>query len=222
MAHKTCETALKTYKGRRLNAAVHLAGLRCDGSAHGGCQADCNLFWKDVWLKPAEGRPAPAAPRPTEDPNGLGPGCTESQLLAGTVVASATEGEEGKLEPSYSCQATRLYGATEPLPAWDLRQYFFDVATRNRSGPRVIRGLWLASLRELVRRTPFGYRLLRSFTEGMYQLVAGRSLPEVNGRIKRGCATPTGRLHLRPGELVRIKSLEEIEATLNEGGTIAA
>src|SRR5262245_6139967 len=50
VAHKTCDTARQTYKGRRLAETVHLAGLRCDGSAHGGCQAECSLFWKDIWL----------------------------------------------------------------------------------------------------------------------------------------------------------------------------
>lgn len=38
VAHKTCDTAYKTW-GRSLNAAVHLEELRCDGSSHGGCQA---------------------------------------------------------------------------------------------------------------------------------------------------------------------------------------
>src|SRR5207249_5923768 len=47
--------------------AVHLQGLRCDGSAHGGCQAGCLLYWKDAWLRrvdvddrPSEGEPAQA------------------------------------------------------------------------------------------------------------------------------------------------------------------
>src|SRR6266576_686778 len=52
VAHKTCDTVRGTG-GRRLQRAVHLGLIRCDGSAHGGCQADCSLFWKDVWLKPA-------------------------------------------------------------------------------------------------------------------------------------------------------------------------
>src|SRR3954469_5282924 len=54
VAHKTCDTARKTRKNRSLRAAVHLEDLRCDGSAHGGCEASCTLFWKDVWLKPVE------------------------------------------------------------------------------------------------------------------------------------------------------------------------
>src|SRR5262245_35615858 len=50
-AHKTCDT-IKEYKIRRMTNAVHLEGLRCDGEAHGGCQAGCLLFWKEAWLKP--------------------------------------------------------------------------------------------------------------------------------------------------------------------------
>src|SRR6266545_2127769 len=52
VAHKTCDTICSSG-GRRLPSTVHLDGLRCDGSAHGGCQAECNLFWKDAWLKPS-------------------------------------------------------------------------------------------------------------------------------------------------------------------------
>jgi len=56
----------------------HLAGLRCDGSAHGGCQAECNLFWKDVWLKPATTRGV--TQRDAADaPRALG-GCTEASF----------------------------------------------------------------------------------------------------------------------------------------------
>jgi hypothetical protein len=31
--------------------AVHLTGVRCDGQAHGGCQAGCLIYWKEAWLK---------------------------------------------------------------------------------------------------------------------------------------------------------------------------
>src|SRR5438105_7089844 len=54
-AHKTCDT-IGTYKGRSMVNAVHLEGLRCDGEAHGGCQARCLLFWKEQWLKPVTKR----------------------------------------------------------------------------------------------------------------------------------------------------------------------
>jgi len=62
IAFKTCDTA--TWTGlRRLTHTVHLAGLRCDGEAHGGCQAGCLIFWKTAWLTrvsgPTQDRSAP-------------------------------------------------------------------------------------------------------------------------------------------------------------------
>src|SRR5262245_14798516 len=50
-AHKSCDT-IKTHVSRAMESAVHLEGLRCDGSGHGGCQAECLLYWKDAWLRP--------------------------------------------------------------------------------------------------------------------------------------------------------------------------
>src|SRR4051812_36855638 len=50
-AHKSCDyTTQYPYLSRRINGAV-LLGTRCDGTAHGGCQAGCTLLWKEVWLK---------------------------------------------------------------------------------------------------------------------------------------------------------------------------
>ena len=37
---------------RRLDDCVLLTGLRCDGSAHAGCEAACYLIWKSQWLEP--------------------------------------------------------------------------------------------------------------------------------------------------------------------------
>jgi hypothetical protein len=213
VAHKTCDTARKTG-GRRLQSTVHLAGLRCDGSAHGGCQAACNLFWKDAWLKPV-GRNESDSARPAADaPKALSGGCTESQLLANTRLPAGAAGEE----PRYTCQATKLYDASAPLPWWDLRQYVFDVVTRNHSVGRVLRVFWLASLRRLLRLVPVGYRLVKSFHDWMHRLLTGRPGPYVCGKIVDGAPTPTGRLDLRPGELVRIKSQDEIAETLDENG----
>jgi len=53
VAHKACDTINKTG-GRRVANAVHLKGIRCDGSAHGDCQAGCLIFWKTDWLRPAD------------------------------------------------------------------------------------------------------------------------------------------------------------------------
>src|SRR4051812_21642261 len=47
---------------RRMNDAVHLKAIRCDGSFHDGCQAACLMFWKEAWLERAEDSP-PRKPR---------------------------------------------------------------------------------------------------------------------------------------------------------------
>src|SRR4026208_550228 len=52
-AHKTCDT-VNDYKGRKLEDAVRREGSRCDGSAHGGCEAGCMIFWKTAWLRPVK------------------------------------------------------------------------------------------------------------------------------------------------------------------------
>jgi hypothetical protein len=59
---KICDTIHYTGS-RRLRDTVLLADLRCDGSAHGGCQAECRFSWKEAWLrKVTPDSPAPAPP----------------------------------------------------------------------------------------------------------------------------------------------------------------
>ena len=49
-ADKACDTVAKTG-ARRMENSVHLENVRCDGLAHGGCQAGCLIYWKEAWLK---------------------------------------------------------------------------------------------------------------------------------------------------------------------------
>ena len=58
-AHKTCDTVFPV-RGRRVDDCVHLS-TRCDGSAHGDCQAGCLIFWKVDWLKVLDGNSPLAA-----------------------------------------------------------------------------------------------------------------------------------------------------------------
>jgi glycosyltransferase involved in cell wall biosynthesis len=214
VAHKTCDTARRTWKGRRLKATLHLGGLRCDGSAHGGCQADCNLFWKDVWLKPAGDNGTLPARRLNGTQAVLSRRCSESRLLAGTHFVPNAAGPQER----YVCQATKLYEATDKLAWWDPRQYIFDIMTGNHSVGRVLRVLWLGAFRWLLAHVPFGYLLVESLNEKMHVSLTGRGSPRLQGKIKNGAPTPTGRLDLKPGEWVRIKSKAEIEETLNDRG----
>jgi hypothetical protein len=213
VAHKTCETARQTWKGRRLRAAVHLDDLRCDGSAHGGCEAACTLFWKDSWLKPvvhdataisANGKPHALV-------------CSEDLLELNTRLEAHSDGEE----ICYACQATRLYDATGPLAWWDLRHYWLDVVTGNHSAKRVLKVIWLASLRNLwrvIRYVPLVRNAYVGFNNWMHCRLTGRSAPYPFKSEKPLARTPTGRLDLKPGELVRVKSKSEIEETLDAKG----
>ena len=57
IAGKTCDTV--NWSGmREMRSTVHLADVRCDGQAHGGCQAGCLIYWKTSWLKPVTGNSA--------------------------------------------------------------------------------------------------------------------------------------------------------------------
>ena len=53
-AHKTCDTVSGHTLGLQMPNSVHLEH-RCDGQAYGGFQAQCLIFWKEAWLKPAGG-----------------------------------------------------------------------------------------------------------------------------------------------------------------------
>ena len=114
-AHKTCTPPQVII--RRMNDAVHLEGLRCDGAAHGGCQAGCLLFFKTAWLRPAaEGASAPAPDA----------GAVPEVLARGTRAPEATGADE-----VYRCQATELVRATTQGKWWDPRMYLRDLTSRN-------------------------------------------------------------------------------------------
>ena len=215
-AHKTCDPAYKTG-GRRLDRAVHLAGSRCDGSAHGGCQAECNLFWKDAWLKPV-----PAASGATATPQGAALAPAEATATATAQAAAAgarlTANEAAALPTGdgerYTCQATELVKASTQLPWWNPRQYFLDVSSRNHSFGVAAKVLAMSWSRQLL-KLPLGHRVWSRLNDWVHRRMTGRPAPRVHGLIPQGGKTPTGALELQPGEVVRVKRLSEIETTLD-------
>jgi hypothetical protein len=189
-ADKTCDT-IESTGNRRMHNAVHLEGLRCDGSAHGGCQAGCLIFWKQEWLKPVGAEP-PRSSTPSA-------GAASPPNLDRTTKA-VENGER------YSCQATELYRATSPLKWWDLRQYWRDVRSGNIDTLRALRGLLLMIFNKFQGANA---RFLPRFP-----LIHGAvKYPFIEGRLSK---TPIERLDLQPGEVVEIKSRDEILATLDQ------
>jgi hypothetical protein len=213
-AHKTCDTVTGDYQSRRMNAAVHLEGSRCDGQAYGGCQAACLIFWKDAWLKkvadggaPAVGsasQTAPAAALPAS-------GCREEDVWAGTKDAS---GENGA-ETTYVCQATVLPAATERLTWWNIKQYVEDLESGNIGVDRMARGFLYMGFRSLANAGIGLGKPLRWLYNTLQGLWGGVPYPRRQGKIPAGVRTPHSELNLQPGERVRVKSYEEILATLD-------
>ena len=113
-ADKVCDT-VKYTGSRRVPNAVLLEDLRCNGSGHRGCQAECRIFWKDAWLR----KVAPDAPP-------IPPSEAEALIeRASRNIQSRTE-KDGKFETRYRCQNTDIlhysksgtlapmYGSTHP------------------------------------------------------------------------------------------------------------
>jgi hypothetical protein len=177
---------------RRLRETVVLSGLRCTGGAHGGCQAQCLLYWKEAWLRPAGEMPTATDFR--EDP-----AFSRLQELA---LAHVHAPETTPQEPVYKCQATELLRASEPVPRWSVSSFLHEVRSGNV-------GLW---------------RFLR-VTTGIVLYVVGRRLHLVRGSLApfrpeelSDNPSPTPPNGLRQGDLVRVRSREEIAKTLNKTG----
>jgi hypothetical protein len=193
-AHKTCDT-IQASGFRRMEDAVHLEERRCDGSAHGGCQAACLLFWKSAWLRRVD-EPSSAA----ESDDALDPVALER-------LTAATRGPDTQAgEPTYACQATELRAATCPLPWWDARQYAEDVESGNVRPMRLARGLLVLLFNKFQAAN-------RRFLPRVTLISGARRYPFVAGKLDG--STPMRQLDLQPGELVRIKSKQEIEQTLD-------
>jgi hypothetical protein len=122
---KICDTIASTGS-RRLEATVYLDDLRCDGSAHGGCQAGCRIYWKEAWLRRVEaGVDAPAAP---QEP---------SPELDAVLAAGAHTVRDG--EERWRCQNTESVKATTQLRVFkDPGQYWREFTNGNYGRLRFI------------------------------------------------------------------------------------
>ena len=191
-ADKTCDT-ITPARSLRMESAVHLEDLRCDGAAHGGCQAQCLLFWKEAWLKRVDGPAGPGAEADSDES-----AARSERLVTRTpdVIDEGTQAPEDDGIERFRCQATELQRATTPIAWWEPGQYWRDISSGN-----VGLGLFVTT----IARAAFNF---------IQRKRGGLPRPSVLPSF-RGEKTPVRRLDLQPGELVKIRSKEEIEATLD-------
>lgn len=208
-ADKTCDN-IQPWNIRRVRNAVHLTGVRCDGQAHANCDAGCFIFWNEAWLKKVE-------PEFVQEPHLAGtktPSVDASHTqLAETLHRATRRGTDPTSgEAIYACQATDLREFSEDLPWWDLRQYIRDVRSGNAR-----RGIGDSKSEKLLETLLGCLEVFRALLiEGFNKFQASRKgvqYPHIEGSL---VTTPTEELSLRPGEIVQVKSKEEILTTLDQ------
>ena len=221
-AHKTCDWVY-TVEARRLVRGIHL-DLRCDGEAFGGCQSACLIYWKEDWLKPVQNnekseKPSserkPAAKQPTDETQNaqpsMGCSCSVEDVWAGARAEDQPAGDE----PKYCCQGTQVPVFTTPLPWWHINQYIEDYTSGNVALWPFIRGFIYAGYTNIM-RSGIGIGAPMRWVYNLLQKVwGGIPYPGSTGIIPVGKPTPTCRLNLEPGEVVRVKSFKEILATID-------
>ncbi len=103
----------KSKRMRRVDNAVLLVGMHCDGSAHGGCEAGCSMIWRTNWLQRA-----PAALPTTK------------ATMHEPRTAIPDRGAESPTR-LFKCQFTQLSDASRPLSTWSIRKEIRPVLSGN-------------------------------------------------------------------------------------------
>jgi hypothetical protein len=184
-AGRACDTI--GYSGvRKLRDTVIVDDLRCDGSAHAGCQAQCRLYWKEAWL-----RPVSAASSQTDISHGEDFARLEQLVMSNTHAADATADDV-----RFRCQATELLRASEPVGWWNVKSFGHELTSGNVGLGRFISMMARIVVEEIGRRL------------GLISSAPFRPEETGNGVAPQ----PRG---LRPGQLVQIRSPQEIARTLN-------
>jgi hypothetical protein len=160
------------------------------------------LYWKEAWLRrvePGSDRDV-LEPRPDSHPtfSSNGPPIAVETIFA----ATRAQGDD-----RFSCQATEMLRAAPVRMAWwDPRQYLRDIRVGNASPGAMIRYLMIMLFNKFQTAN-------RRFLPGLPLIHGAKMYPFVDGKLAR---TPTETLNLQPGELVEVKSKEEIFRTLDK------
>jgi hypothetical protein len=189
-AQKVCDT-IQFTGSRRLEGTVLLEDLRCDGSAHDGCQAGCRYYWKEAWLR--RWRNGEPAERPPGTPE-------EMRALEGSLAAHVRRPHDaaGADRPLYRCQATELFACTTRWRLWQPSQYLRELTSGNVAPGRFVRVMARAVVVESRRKLGL--------------------LPAAGLAGTRSEPAPEESLSLQPGEWVEVKDRDALEPTLTPQG----
>jgi len=141
---KICDT-IQFTRSLRLPDAVLLEDLRCDGSGHDGCQAECRLYWKEAWLR-RPGEEVRAGPRADD--------ASARAALLERLRKNVKDPSDAKGGPGarYRCQATETLEASEVLRTFDPRPYVREVSSGNVGLVRFTRVMARAAAVETLRK----------------------------------------------------------------------
>ena len=216
-ADKTCDN-IKDWSLRRVENAVHLTGVRCDGAAHGNCDAGCLIFWRESWLKRVEpefvngsqiGDASSSSSKNPIPPQLSARACTEEAVWK--AARKAVDPKIAEEEEVYSCQATDLRDFTSRLYWWDLRQYIRDIRSGNLS-PGIADSKSEKLLETMLGVLDVMRALLILLFNKVQGIRDGVQYPRIEGTL---ATTPTVEMNLQPGEFVQVKPKAEILATLD-------
>lgn len=189
---KICDT-ITANGSRRMRDTVYLDDLRCDGAAHGGCQAECRFYWKEAWLAKV---PRESVPPASPDPDATA--TLERFAHANTLAASGRAN-------FFKCQATEASRASEPIgSALSPSQYVRELTSGNIHLSRFL----------LVAARAISWKIAKQVKQDVLSRQARQQ-----ARRRSAAAANAGKLGLQPGDWVEVKSAAEIIATLNEQGT---
>jgi hypothetical protein len=172
---------------------VLVAGLRCDGTAHDGCQARCYLLWKTAWLERVAAQAAPVG-QPSTDCAGI----LELEVSAASIAALPILGAGEEEHRTYMCQYTEIVRASSELSPSDPRQDLRPLIAGN------------------ITMTAFGVAMLTRLFNAAQRLRGGSGYPPSRPNLKPASGDPP--LELHPGDLVRVANPEKIFVTLDKSG----
>jgi beta-1,4-mannosyltransferase len=176
---------------RRTKHIVTLVDVRCDGAAHGGCQAACQILWHERWLRRVSASQWTEMPVSAEQSIAV----KLDQQLANAASQKIVETDPGKRR--YMCQITELLHISKSMSRYDIRPLIRPLLNGNVP----LTGWLVAMLTALFNR--------------LQKLRHGVDYPLTAPQLDEG-PTPIRQLNLQPGEVVRVRDKYEIGMTLHK------